>query len=61
VRNRCAISRADGAGHQAATGERRQKKVDAGMVALVNVKTDYRAASTAHFSHQKRALDRRRE
>jgi hypothetical protein len=31
------------------------------MVALVNVKTDYRAASTAHFSHQKRALDRRRE
>ena len=31
--------------------ERAQKKVDAGMVALVNIKTDYRArASTQQFS-----------
>ena len=34
-----------------ATLERAQNKVDAGMVALVNVKTDYRArAATVRFS-----------
>jgi thiamine pyrophosphate-dependent acetolactate synthase large subunit-like protein len=32
--------------------ERAQKKVDEGMVALVNVKTDYRArATTVRFSN----------